>query len=62
VPRVEVARPATAGAAFSRARDLLAAWLANTATLDELARAARLRRFAFLRGFARTSAFHPTPG
>lgn len=59
VPRVEEVRPAEAGRALLRARDLLASRLTENVTLDELASAAGLERFALLRTFARTYGLPP---
>ena len=52
VPRVEEVRLAETGRALSRAHDLLASRLTENVTLDELASAAGLERFALLRTFA----------
>lgn len=58
-PRVELGTAAPIGRAVARARDLLASRLAENVTLEELARACGLGRFALLRGFARTYGLPP---
>lgn len=58
-PRVEPGHSAPAGRALARARGLLAARLTENVSLDELAAASGLERFALLRGFARTYGLPP---
>lgn len=58
-PRIAERSASPAGEALRRARDLLASRLADNVTLDELASAAGLERFALLRGFARSYGLPP---
>jgi AraC-like DNA-binding protein len=59
VPRVAVRSAVPVGAPLTRARELLASRLTENVTLDELAKAAGLERFALLRGFARSYGLPP---
>lgn len=59
IPRIEAASVLPAGRALQRARDLLESRLTENVTLDELAAAAGLERFALLRAFARAYGLPP---
>jgi AraC-like DNA-binding protein len=58
-PHVAPDRPPPAGRALALVRDLLVSRLGENVTLDELAAAAGLERFALLRGFARAYGLPP---